>query len=109
MDGLELKSFELISSAGMAKSCFLEAIQLAYEHKFEEADKRMEEGNEAFIQGHQSHAGLIQTEAMGDAVSMTLLLTHAEDQMMSAEIIKLMAKELIRLYKKTGDENEANH
>jgi len=31
---------------------------------------------------------------------MGLILTHAEDQMMSAEIFKVMAEEMIDLYRK---------
>lgn len=109
MEGMELKSFEIISSAGMAKSCFLEAIQLAGEQRYEDAEAKLEEGSQAFIQGHQSHAGIIQQEAAGNPVVMSLLLTHAEDQMMSAELCHVMAKELLHLYRKLGASNEAHH
>ena len=43
---------------------------------------------------------LVQQEAAGDPVTMSLLLTHVEDQMMSTETVKLMVTELIDLYRK---------
>ena len=58
------------------------------------------EGDEMMKQGHLPHSDLIQKEAAGEAVPMGLILTHAEDQMMSAEVFKVMAEEIIELYKK---------
>ena len=46
------------------------------------------------------HAKRVQQEAAGDPVTMSLLLTHVEDQMMSTETVKLMVTELIDLYRK---------
>jgi len=100
MEGLELKSFEIISSVGAARSCFMEAISLASENEFDEANKKIVEGNTYFVEGHKAHAELIQMEANGSQIQMTLLLTHAEDQMMSAETFKTLAYEFIKLYEK---------
>lgn len=102
MEGLELKSFEIISSVGAARSCYIEAIELAYQGKYDEAKIKLEEGNQVFQSGHLSHASLVQQEASGNHVIMTLLLSHAEDQLMAAELCKIMANELIRLYEKVG-------
>lgn len=99
MEGLELICFEIISSVGMARSLFIEAIQEAKEGNFEEAAKKIEEGNESFTQGHHAHAKLIQQEASGEPTAMTLLLTHAEDQLMSAEAFKILSQEFVDLYK----------
>lgn len=42
----------------------------------------------------------LQAVKAGDPVTMSLLLTHVEDQMMSTETVKLMVTELIDLYRK---------
>ena len=99
MEGLELKCFELISNVGNAKSLFVEAIREAKEGNFDEADLKIKEGEEFFIQGHRVHAQIIQCEANGQIIESSLLLIHSEDQLMSAETIKLMADELIDSYK----------
>ena len=99
MEGLELTCFQIISSVGMARSLFIEAIQEAKAGNFEAAEQKINEGNENFTTGHHAHAQLIQQEASGEITQMTLLLTHAEDQLMSAEAFKILAQEFIDLYK----------
>lgn len=100
MEGLELICFEIISSVGSAKSSYMEAIELAKQKKFDEAYKKIEEGDEAATAGHQAHMNLISKECAGETTTVTLLLLHAEDQLISAEVIKAMAIEVIELYKK---------
>ena len=99
MEGLELTCFQIISSVGMARSFVIEAIQEAKAGNFEAAEQKINEGNENFTTGHHAHAQLIQQEASGEVTQMTLLLTHAEDQLMSAEAFKILAQEFIDLYK----------
>ncbi|MGN1275719.1 MAG: PTS lactose/cellobiose transporter subunit IIA [Floccifex sp.] len=100
MENLELACFQLISNVGLAKSCYVEAIREAKNGNFEAAKEKIKEGDQHYVQGHTSHASLIQQEASGNPVQTTLLLVHSEDQLMSAETIKLMAEELIDCYKK---------
>lgn len=99
MEGLELMCFELIANVGNAKSFFVEAIHEAKEGNFEEAKNKIKEGEEFFIEGHRTHAQIIQAEAGGEKVESSLLLIHSEDQLMSAETIKLMAEEMLDNYK----------
>ncbi len=99
MEPNELISFQIISAVGTARSYYIEAIQVAKTGDFKHAGQLMEEGDEFFLEGHQAHFELIQQEAGGDSVVMNLLLTHAEDQLMSAEAFKIIANEFIDLYK----------
>lgn len=99
MEGLELVSFQIISAVGTARSLFIEAIQEAKAGNFEAAEQKMQEGSEMFTEGHHAHAGLIQQEAAGNPTTVSLLLLHAEDQLMSAEGFKIIATEFIDLYK----------
>ena len=101
MEGLELLSFQMISFNGSARSSFIEAIAAAKEGDFDRAEALMAEGEEMFIEGHTVHAKLIQQEAQNEGVTdINLLLIHAEDQMMSAEVFKIVAAELIDIHKK---------
>ena len=100
MEELEMICFQLITAAGTAKSYYIEAIQKAKEGCFEEAADLIQQGDETLKEGHVHHAGLIQKEAAGEGTAMTLLLTHAEDQMMSSEVFKVLAEEVIEVYKK---------
>ena len=100
MEKLELICFQIISSAGMAKSSYIEGIQEAKKGNFERAKACIEEGKKVFTEGHKAHADLIQMETSGQGVSPNLLLLHAEDQMMSAETCKILAEELIVSYER---------
>ena len=100
MEGLELICFEIISSVGMARSLYIEAIQEAKAGNFEQAQELIKQGDESFTEGHHSHAKLIQQEAGGEKVETGLLLIHAEDQLMSAESFKIIADEMIQNYER---------
>ena len=100
MQDIEMICFSIISNVGMARAAYIEAIDLANEGKFEEAEEKIEEGNKFFVEGHHSHTELIQKEAGGDGVNVNLLLVHAEDQMMSAESFKILAEKFIQLNKR---------
>lgn len=102
MEGMELLCFQIISFNGSARSSYVEAIALAKDGKFADADARMAEGEENFNEGHRVHAELIAKEANGELGEISLLLMHAEDQMMSAETLKIVATEMIDLYKRLG-------
>ena len=78
----------------------INAIDEAAEGNFEKAEELIKEGQEAFTQGHDAHAQLLVKTAQGEAVTMDLLLTHAEDQLMSAEAFGILAERFVTLYKK---------
>lgn len=90
----------MIASTGSARSSFIEAIAKARGGDFEAARKLVEEGENMLVKGHNEHAKLLSQEASGNKVQVDLLLLHAEDQMMSAETFRIMAKEMIEIYKK---------
>ena len=90
----------LITYSGMAKSCYMEALALAKQGKFKEADQKIQEGDENFVQAHHGHGELLQEEMSTEESQTSLLMTHAEDQLMGAETLKMLILELIDIYKK---------
>ncbi len=100
MDGQELIAFQIISSVGTATSSYIEAIQQAKAGDFEQADQLMQDGEKAFLEGHAAHTKLITAEADGKGSAITLLLVHAEDQLMTANAFKTIAKEFIDVYQR---------
>ena len=107
MEGLELVAFQIISAVGTARSCYIEAIQAAKSGDYEDAQKLIAEGDEAFVEGHDAHAGLLQQEAAGTGSVVNLLILHAEDQLMSAEGFKTIAQEFIEVYQRLDADKEA--
>lgn len=106
MEGLELIAFQIISAVGTARSCYIEAIQEAKKGNYEVAERLIKDGDEAFVEGHDAHAGLLQKEAAGEGGNINLLILHAEDQLMSAEGFKTIALEFIEVYKRFDAEKK---
>ena len=75
---------------------------LAEKGDFDEARAKIKEGEESFVKGHEAHTSLIQKEACGEKTVPTILLIHAEDQLMSAETIKTLIQEIILLIESRG-------
>lgn len=99
MEGLELISFNIIAYAGDAKSYYVEAIECAKEKNFELAQQKIKEGEKSQLEAHRAHMTLLTDAASGKAANVDILLLHAEDQLMSCEVIKMMASEVIGIYK----------
>lgn len=113
---IETICFQIISFVGAAKSDYIEAMHQAKTGNYEQAEALIAQGDEAFAEGHKVHLELLQSEAqsvvehakdkagVGADVAVgagtPLLLVHAEDQLASAETVKVMALEIISLYKK---------
>ena len=90
-------SFEIIGYAGNAKGIAFEAIEKAKTGDIDGAREMLKESKEESNKAHRCQTELIQQEASGNHVVPSILLMHAEDQLMSAETIKVMALEIIRL------------
>lgn len=100
MENLEEVCFQIISNVGGARSSYIEAIQKSKKGEFEEAEQCLKSGQEQFLKGHEAHFKLIEKEAEGELKSTSLLLIHAEDQLMSAEGFRIIAEEMIQSYKR---------
>lgn len=107
MEGLELTAFQIISAVGAARSNYIEAIQKAKAGDFDGAEQALKEGEEFFVEGHHAHSGLLEKEATeGQGSAVSLLILHAEDQLMSAEAFKTIAAEFIDVYKRMSAEEK---
>lgn len=90
--------FEMICHVGEARSSFIEAIQQARQQAFSRARELIDSGIESYNRGHAVHARLIQAEMEQQNTPLSLILIHAEDQMMSAENFKILSEEFLSLY-----------
>ncbi len=91
--------FEMILHGGNGKSHAMEAIELAKEGKFEEAEAKLKEADEALNQAHHLQTSLITDEVNGNPSTVSLLMVHAQDHLMTAMTMKDLAKQFVDLYK----------
>ena len=96
----EMDILEIITEAGEAKNCYLQAIQEAKAGNYEACNEYVRNGNEAYAKAHRIHMEMVQQEAGGNRVELSILFTHAQDQLMNAEILKTLCDEFIDLYRR---------
>lgn len=97
LEQMQMTAFQIIATVGEAKSLYMEGIYLAKDHKFDEAIEKVKEGEKVFAEAHTLHFDLVQKEANGIELPFSLMLMHAEDQMLTTETIKILAEQIISL------------
>lgn len=99
-------SFEMIASAGDARSFAFAALQKAKCGCFEEADGLMEQSREAIAKAHHSQNALLRDELAGEKQEVDILQVHAQDHLMTAMLAQELIAEMIEMYRKGfGKEN----
>ncbi|AJG97410.1 MULTISPECIES: PTS lactose/cellobiose transporter subunit IIA [Clostridium] len=89
---------ELVVNGGHARSKSMEAIKAARKGEIEFAKEKIKEANEALNKAHNFQTSLIQKEAAGEEVGLSLLMVHAQDHLMNAMTVRDLAKEMISMY-----------
>ncbi|BES65543.1 PTS lactose/cellobiose transporter subunit IIA [Gottschalkiaceae bacterium SANA] len=93
-------SMEIISYAGMAKSKYIlayESLKKGNQHDYE---KQRKEAEENYIHAHRVHSKVLTTEMETRTPQVSLLMVHAEDQLMSVETIRFLTTELAEMMQK---------
>lgn len=96
----EMEIMSLITHSGEARSYAIEAIQEAKEGNMEAAMESMKKSEEELQGAHNTQTALIQAEAGGEKIEMSLLMVHAQDHFMTSMTLQQMAKEIVELYGK---------
>lgn len=99
MKNLEEVIMDIIVGSGSARSYAMEAVQLAKNGDFDGAQKAIDQAGEEMVNAHHHQTDLIQQEARGEKVELSLLMVHAQDHLMTGMAVLDMAKEFIDLYK----------
>ncbi len=91
-------ALKLITQANVTKTFAIEAINSAKKGDFNLAEKNLDKANKNLLLCQKQHTALIQEEAAGDEITISLLITHALDQVNSAETVLLLSTELVSFY-----------
>lgn len=95
---MQLAGFQIIANVGTAKSMYLEAMEFARNKDYDKARALIEEGREVFGEAHKHHFELIAKESQGEDLPFSLILMHAEDQMLNTETIQILVSEMVTMY-----------
>jgi cellobiose-specific phosphotransferase system component IIA len=93
---------QIIAFAGDGKSTALEAISLAEESDFREAQKLLKESEDSIRKAHEIHTKLLVEEARDPgSVVGTMMLIHASNHLSVAEITQELAGRFVSVYEKS--------
>lgn len=91
---------ELITHAGMGRSDAFAALRAAKEGNFTQAAEYLAQSEKALGEAHTAQTKLLAGEAQGVGMTPSLLLVHAQDQLMTAIAERILIGELIELYRR---------
>lgn len=90
---------DLIIHGGNARSLAMSAMQAARERDFEKADELLSNCETELNAAHNGQTDLLQQEAQGNGIKISMLTIHAQDHLMNAITVKDLAKEMVNVYK----------
>ena len=93
----------IIMAGGNAKAHAVEAITAAKKGDFTEAEKKLEEANQAIVDAHNKQTEMLTAEARGEHTPIDLYMVHAQDHLMTGITFVDLAKEIVEVYKKVVD------
>ncbi|GKQ43447.1 PTS cellobiose transporter subunit IIA [Companilactobacillus sp. RD055328] len=99
MDGLEKVAFDIISNTGEARSILMNIIKEVEKGNFDSYEEEYKKANDCLKTASKVHLQLISSEAQQKEVPFNLLLVHAEDQMMAAELVRDLTEHIVHLNK----------
>ena len=100
---LEKMIFTIISYSGDAKNLFMEAIKYAKNNENDKAEDCLKKADDKLIQAHLKQTELIKIESNGEEIENSILLTHGQDHLMTASLLKDLAREIIDLHQKLNN------
>ena len=92
----------LIMNSGNAKSDAMEAIAAAKKGQFDLAETKIKDAEKSLVEAHHSQTGLLTQEAQGNHKIVTQLAVQSQDHLMTSITFTDLAKEIIDLYKLSG-------
>lgn len=99
MNNLENDIFEIIVNAGQGKAYAYEALEKAEENKFDEIDDLFDKSDEFFAKAHNIQTKLMQEELGSDSKLVSLLMVHAQDQLMTALESRDLIRHMVKMHK----------
>lgn len=99
MEELETIIFDIIIHGGNARALAYEALEKAREADYEEVERLLEECRQEMTLAHNTQTKLVQDEVKGENVKISLLLIHAQDQLMTSMTEQTLIQQMIEMQK----------
>lgn len=88
----------IIVNAGQARSLYFEALNLAKQNEFKQAQEKLQEAKSFISEAHHVQTKLIEEDEGEGKIAMTLIMVHAQDHLMTSMLAGELVAELIEVY-----------
>ncbi|SEL21597.1 PTS system, cellobiose-specific IIA component [Carnobacterium iners] len=96
---MEERIFEIIIHGGNARGMAYEALEKARAGEYDEMERLLGECKAEMTLAHNTQTKLVQDEIRGDEIKISLLLVHAQDQLMTAMAEQTLILQMIEMQK----------
>lgn len=96
---IESIAMQIIVHSGDARSSAFKALEYAKNGDFAEAEACLNEAKEKSLAAHKAQTELLQKEASGNNITISLLMVHAQDHLMTSILARDLILEMIELVK----------
>ena len=93
-------AMQMILHAGDARNRVMQALEHIGDNAYEQAQKELIEAKEELRQAHVHQTAVVQSEAAGKRYQYSLLLSHAQDTVMTIFSEYNLANKMLSLYQK---------
>ncbi|MCI6157003.1 PTS lactose/cellobiose transporter subunit IIA [Peptoniphilaceae bacterium SGI.137] len=90
--------FQIILSAGQARTTAEEAMNKLEEYDFDAFDRLIEQAKTEYIQCHEMQTGMLNKEASGERNEVNIFLVHAQDHITMASLTLDHARRFRKIY-----------
>jgi PTS system cellobiose-specific IIA component len=99
-DNTVMTATKVIIHSGNARAAVQKALTAAASGDLAMAQEQLESAEEEIRQAHRTQTEVIQAEARGEPLDFSILLTHAQDTLMTAMSEVHLAQHMLVLYRK---------
>lgn len=91
--------FNIIVTAGEAKSYLFEAFELVKSGEYEKSEELVKQAGKTLTEAHKIQTKLITLEAQGHKNEVGILMVHAQDHLMNCILTKELITHMIEMQK----------
>ncbi|MTI71239.1 MAG: PTS lactose/cellobiose transporter subunit IIA [Firmicutes bacterium] len=92
--------FSIILHAGNARGLAYDALKSAQNGDFEEAESYLKKAEDEVGQAHKIQTSIMQKEAKGEEVKLSVLFVHSQDHLMTTISEKGLIENMIEMHKR---------
>ncbi|APB30548.1 PTS lactose/cellobiose transporter subunit IIA [Vagococcus teuberi] len=103
---MEEQIFNIIVHGGNARGFAYEALEACRKGEYEKVDELLKQSKDEMVLAHNTQTELVQKDVRGESVEISLLMIHAQDQLMTTMSEQTLIEQMIIMQKEINELRE---